>query len=806
MPYVTKFGLQNFRSLKDYTEFELAPITVLVGANSAGKSSLAKALLLADDNLFRKPWKKLGFSGKKHKLGTFELAKNYEKEESTFKFSFVLDFSKTVTAEGHSALRQFIFGDKVRCNITFKPQGREDGQISEVKLICASQEIFQIILDPDDENIESIVKTNYSWFLERLRSLLQSLGTDERHYLKRKSSNDSIERTDVSGFGKDMFVKLLIMREWGDKQSLLPHFLKLETTILQERILDGPDAEDVRKQHFLKILEDTLLQKLSNARAFPSGYGQISSSIGLAMETCQDILQEYFDIFSNDQRSGNNGAFIGSHKVEKIFEELTFESEVKELLGEYLQDLVKSETFTFFRAVGESVKAILNTISHFNLSHLDANRAIPQRLYVDGQSENVFVELLRSIRKQPLSEKKKEFLNFWLQEFNIADEVKISGREGIVSEISLEKNGREIALADLGYGISQVLPILLHISSYGKFIDARDDNPSRSLVIIEEPEANLHPRLQMKLADMLMDATQKLEVQFLIETHSDHLLDGLRQLQPLEDGAPAVKLYYFKENEGEHSSSVMDIPIEAEQHIREMDDFYSEYRQNLQLIALRAKKSKLPLIVTEGKTDWKHMKKALEKFQMADLYEDLRIEFLEFEDLKMGSSILRKFCESQAIIQQERPIICIFDRDEPSITSAMGGTSDSAFKSHGNDVYSFCIPVPNDREEEDRLCIELYYKDQDLKTLDRNGRRIYRSNEFNNKSGKLKEDPIISVGNQGYLSNHPIIDCDVFDADSKNIALPKSKFSEYVYHDEKGFENFDIGSFRLIFDVIQEIL
>jgi len=44
------FGLENFRVFKDYTWFDFAPITILTGPNSSGKSSLNKALLLLKDN------------------------------------------------------------------------------------------------------------------------------------------------------------------------------------------------------------------------------------------------------------------------------------------------------------------------------------------------------------------------------------------------------------------------------------------------------------------------------------------------------------------------------------------------------------------------------------------------------------------------------------------------------------------------------------------------------------------------------------------------------------------------------------
>lgn len=49
MAHLDFFGLENFRVFKEKTGFEFKPITILTGANSTGKSSLNKALILCKD-------------------------------------------------------------------------------------------------------------------------------------------------------------------------------------------------------------------------------------------------------------------------------------------------------------------------------------------------------------------------------------------------------------------------------------------------------------------------------------------------------------------------------------------------------------------------------------------------------------------------------------------------------------------------------------------------------------------------------------------------------------------------------------
>ena len=80
-----------------------------------------------------------------------------------------------------------------------------------------------------------------------------------------------------------------------------------------------------------------------------------------------------------------------------------------------------------------------------------------------------------------------------------------------------EKSGVQVSMQDVGYGISQILPIIVEsISS------------QNSTLLIEQPELHLHPALQSKLGDLF--AEQCPTKQFIIETHSEHLVLRLKRL------------------------------------------------------------------------------------------------------------------------------------------------------------------------------------------------------------------------------------------------------------------------------------
>ena len=103
---ITKFGLQNFRVFKEYFEFELAPIMVLTGPNSSGKSSLSKALMLLKANEYELNMNvhlgiKLNYFKGEHDLGNHIMNVNDKEKNSFYSLTFFEDY-KLVLEVGKS--------------------------------------------------------------------------------------------------------------------------------------------------------------------------------------------------------------------------------------------------------------------------------------------------------------------------------------------------------------------------------------------------------------------------------------------------------------------------------------------------------------------------------------------------------------------------------------------------------------------------------------------------------------------------------------------------------------------------------
>jgi predicted ATPase len=92
-----------------------------------------------------------------------------------------------------------------------------------------------------------------------------------------------------------------------------------------------------------------------------------------------------------------------------------------------------------------------------------------------------------------------------------------------------------VYLTDVGFGVSQILPVLVLLAYV----------PEGATVLLEQPEIHLHPAVQSKLADVLLEVATVRNVQVIVESHSEHLLRRL-QLRVAESKVdPEVLALYF---------------------------------------------------------------------------------------------------------------------------------------------------------------------------------------------------------------------------------------------------------------------
>jgi predicted ATPase len=125
------------------------------------------------------------------------------------------------------------------------------------------------------------------------------------------------------------------------------------------------------------------------------------------------------------------------------------------------------------------------------------------------------------------------------------------------TEASITKRTKNFEATNVGFGLSFVMPILVAILSAKK----------GALIIIENPEAHLHPNGISKLTELICLAAQA-GIQIILETHSDHVINGIlvqsKKFEQSQKGIDKhnVSIYHFDRDDNEHCAKSIKIEID----------------------------------------------------------------------------------------------------------------------------------------------------------------------------------------------------------------------------------------------------
>ena len=101
--------------------------------------------------------------------------------------------------------------------------------------------------------------------------------------------------------------------------------------------------------------------------------------------------------------------------------------------------------------------------------------------------------------------------------------------------------GAELNISDVGYGVSQALPLVIEFLTTEK----------QGLFAVQQPEVHLHPRAQAALGELVFELVKERNHSFFIETHSDYLIDRFRlSMRSNEDVPPSQILFFNRTDEG----------------------------------------------------------------------------------------------------------------------------------------------------------------------------------------------------------------------------------------------------------------
>ena len=141
----------------------------------------------------------------------------------------------------------------------------------------------------------------------------------------------------------------------------------------------------------------------------------------------------------------------------------------------------------------------------------------------------------------------QEMIAYWLKELGLIHEFRLEdigkGTNLYRAMVKTSSSSVPVALTDVGFGVSQVLPALVLLYYV----------PEGSTVLMEQPEIHLHPAVQSGLADVMLKVATTRNVQIIVESHSEHLMRRLQRRVAEADGeisSQDVKLYFVSATKG----------------------------------------------------------------------------------------------------------------------------------------------------------------------------------------------------------------------------------------------------------------
>ena len=541
-PIFKELRLRNFKSISD-AAIPLHNLTVIVGANSSGKSTVLQALLvLAQAARAGVASGRLPLNGEYVRLGEYQEVQTFGADPAT---GIKLGLTGQVSIDNPRvrpglkdapANQAALSWDGYFASPKNPAHGHAQLQAVEMSMLrIGGEQVFTLDVssvgedsfDSADSVEESPLKSNLSQYLQvdgRARSYdpVESVTINRARFvggLPLQMSGDDNRFTQMA-------------REWW--QIWEDHNREeLEILKAQERRQVGAFAKRIPEKKRLAAVDR--LEKLVRNHELTYQFSAIPGMRDVVSPNMAFYPDDYFrsDLEKTKQKARNDillsmvalreKAFTDEllHRLSKIGG--TSQESLNEIHGR-LGDRIR-ESSAYFRGYLGSLKYLgpireapralydpspdrddIGVRGEFAAAVLNAEARRPVRCPLPGGGE----------KRLPLG----SALNLWLSEFGLAEraEAKDLGRLGMSLTVSPRTGAPMIDLTSVGVGVSQVLPVILLCLK----------SMPNAVILLEQPELHLHPAMQLKLADFLLACTQTGR-QIIVETHSEHFVNRLRR-------------------------------------------------------------------------------------------------------------------------------------------------------------------------------------------------------------------------------------------------------------------------------------
>lgn len=277
----------------------------------------------------------------------------------------------------------------------------------------------------------------------------------------------------------------------------------------------------------------------------------------------------------------------------QIFEIKTYwkEDEENQLPKRVFDEATDIEEEPVWVLNGYIIKGSELTIAFYQLKNdlvnfISAFRNAPRRTYLEKNKADFKLEsegegyIDQIVEWDKRSNGKMKQLIATMKELDLIDDIKIKRLGGGRFEVLVKpiKSNGLTPLSDVGSSVSAFMPIMV----------ADLQLPNNSTLMLAEPEIHLHPSVQAKFADYIINQINNSDKNYVIETHSEYILNRIRLAIVKSDLKKEDVKVYFLENQKD-DTEVFDIDFKKNGAIKNApDNFFETYSMDVMDIALNA--------------------------------------------------------------------------------------------------------------------------------------------------------------------------------------------------------------------------
>lgn len=493
-------GFKNFRRFENFPTMELGPINMLVGGNNAGKSTVVKAALLVRNFLQSKVMDVM-MPGSNRPIFSFDVPHVHIGLFSDAQYIDASSNTITFIMEEDGWIFEIeISGDKSANNdMTY-------GFVN--KITIKEQSIFDYV---SDEELDCF-----------------SLSVD---YLRGIVSCHLIPASQGVAFGRNARL---------ERNSLREEIVKLESQIKGEK-------------NFSEII--VLKKQLSETE---SKYRKL---IGETIAVSGDIEIPIYEItyYPTETLTICLLRTLQEYASKPLSAILDKSSIQYKQMSEH--KLILQKSLVFLKNMEHWIDEVLSMPTEYIYAHIAR-----QEVFFKSSDKNDYmaqtIHDYSKLRIQP-GDAEYQFVTKWMHRFNIAEGYRIQSYGGNAYEIRLFNHSSEEeydwgmgqSLCNKGMGSIQMTILLMQLAV---FIKKYKDSSLKPTIMIEEPEQNLHPKLQSLLADLFLHLYNEYHFHFVIETHSEYMIRKTQVLTSQIDfnseeveinGVPFRVFYLYSEEE-----------------------------------------------------------------------------------------------------------------------------------------------------------------------------------------------------------------------------------------------------------------